>query len=511
MAAAESRVVLQAAPPARERVRRARAVIDGILSEDRKVYGVSTGFGKFSNVVIDHEDLARLQRHLLRSHAAGVGSPLDEPAVRGMMVLKANELLGGHSGARESVVDALLAALNAGLYPVVPEQGSVGASGDLAPLAHAALALTGEGEAFLEGRRVRAREALDVLGLQPLELQAKDGLSLVNGTQLTTALLALDACGLERLVASADIVAGLTLDALLGSVRPTDPKVQRVRAHPGQVASASNLRRLLGGSGLVQSHADCDRVQDAYSLRCTPQVHGAARSALDHALRVLEVELNACTDNPLVFVEERDGESSAGGEAEGWDVISAGNFHAQIPALAADGLTLGLAQLAGISERRLERLVNPSLSEGLPAFLVPDGGVNSGFMMAQVTAAALVSECRTLTFPASSQSISTSADQEDFVSMGPLAARRARQALQCAEAVVAIELLAACQALDLREGGGPLRSSEPLEAVHVLLRERVPVLEEDRFLAPDIEIATGLVRSGAVLAAANEALGRPLA
>jgi len=497
--AARGEVRVEASLEARERVRASRGVIDRILLEGRTVYGVNTGFGKFSNVSIPPDSIRDLQRRLVRSHAAGVGAPLEEEVVRAMMVLKANELLRGRSGVREEVVDALLDGLNAGLWPVVPEQGSVGASGDLAPLAHIALALMGEGEAFRDGEPCPSGEVLEDEGLEPLALEAKDGLALINGTQLTTALLCLCLTAAERLARCADIVSAMTMDALLASVRPADERIHSARPHPGQAASARNIRRLLEGSQLVASHADCSRVQDAYSLRCTPQVHGAVRAALAHARGVAEIEVNSSTDNPLVFPAEEEG-----GEA---DVLSGGNFHAQLPAQAADTLTLGLTQLAGISERRLERLVNPALSEGLPAFLVEQGGLNSGLMMVQVTAAALVVECRVLATPASAHSISTSADQEDFVSMGPLAGRKARAALECAETVLAVELLAACQALDLR---APVKTTPALRAVHALVRERVPFLDEDRVLARDIEAVTALVWTGAVPAAAAEALGAPL-
>jgi histidine ammonia-lyase len=406
------------------------------------------------------------------------------------MLLRANVLAKGFSGVRLETLERLVAMLNRGVHPLVPSQGSVGASGDLAPLAHLALALIGEGECLFEGRRLPSEAALRAAGLQPLALEPKEGLALVNGTQLVTAVTGLALADAARLARAADVVGALTLDALQGTDVAFDPRIHAARPHPGQAATARNLTRLLATSALRESHRDCGRVQDAYSLRCMPQVHGAVRDALAHVTRVVLVEMNAATDNPMVF-------------AETGEILSGGNFHGQPVALAADLLAIAAAQLAGISERRCERLVNPALS-GLPAFLAREGGLHSGLMMAQVTAAALASESKTLAHPASVDSIPTSAGKEDHVSMGPTAAWKAARVVENATRVVAIELLAASEALDFRR---PLRSSAPLEAVHALVRTRVPAHGHDRALSPEIEALAALVRSGALASAAEAACG----
>ena len=472
------------APRAAARVDAARAVIDRAVAEDRVVYGVTTGFGRFADVVIPREKLGELQLNLVRSHAAGTGAALGAPAVRAVMLLRANCLAKGFSGIRRSTLELLLACLEAGVHPIVPEQGSVGASGDLAPLAHLALALVGEGEAEFGGRRMPSADALREAGLSPALLEAKEGLALINGTQLTTALGALALARLLGLLKSADLVGALTLDVLKGTDAAFDPRIHAARPHPGQMASAANLRALLAGSPLRESHRHCGVVQDAYTLRCMPQVHGAARDAAAHARRVLEIEMNAATDNPMVF-------------AEAGELVSGGNFHAAPVALVCDLLAAAAADLASISERRVERLVNPSLSGDLPAFLVRDGGLNSGLMMIHVTAAALVSEAKANAFPASVDSIPTSAGKEDHVSMGPIAARKLARNVDLCETVLAIELLAAGQALDLRR---PLASSPPLEALHRHLRARVPFWERDREAAPAIEGARAALEGlGALL------------
>jgi histidine ammonia-lyase len=472
------------APEAVERVEAARAVIDTAVAEGRVVYGVTTGFGKFADVVIPHEKLRELQLNLVRSHAAGVGDPLPEETVRALVLLRANCLAKGFSGVRAATLERLVDLLNSGVRPVVPSQGSVGASGDLAPLAHLALALAGEGEAFYAGRRRPAAEALRTAGLEPVTLEAKEGLALINGTQLTTAVGALALARLLRLLPAADLVAAMTTDALKGTDAAFDARIHAARPHPGQAASAANLRHLLRGSEIRESHRACREVQDAYALRCAPQVHGAVRDAAAHARRVVETEMNAATDNPMVF---------AGPERGRGELVSGGNFHGAPVALVFDLLTAASADLASISERRTERLVNPSLSGDLPAFLVREGGLHSGLMMIHVTAAALVSECKANAFPASVDSIPTSAGKEDHVSMGPIAARKLARNVEMAETVLAIEFLAAAQALDLRR---PLRSSETLEEAHRRLREKVPFWESDRPAAPAIEGARSVLAEG---------------
>jgi len=467
------------APRAAARVDAARAVIDKAVAEDRVVYGVTTGFGNFADVVIPHDKVAELQLNLVRSHAAGTGSALGAPAVRAVMLLRANCLAKGFSGIRRATLELLLACLEAGVHPVVPEQGSVGASGDLAPLAHLALALVGEGEAEFRGRRMPAGDALKAAGLAPAVLGAKEGLALINGTQLTTALAALALARLLDLLKAADLVGALTLDVLKGTNAAFDARIHAARPHPGQVASAANLRALLADSPLRESHRNCGAVQDAYTLRCMPQVHGAARDSAAHARRVIEIEMNAATDNPMVFAEEG-------------ELVSGGNFHAAPVAIVCDLLAAASADLASISERRVERLVNRSLSGDLPAFLVREGGLNSGLMMVHVTAAALVSEAKTNAFPASVDSIPTSAGKEDHVSMGPIAARKLARNVDLLETVLAIELLAAGQALDLRR---PLVSSPPLEDLHRFLRARVAFWERDRQAAPAIEGAREALRN----------------
>ena len=470
-------------PEAAGRVDASRAVIDRAVAENRVVYGVTTGFGKFADVVIPPDRLEELQKNLLESHAAGVGDPLPSRAVRAMMLLRANCLAKGFSGVRRETLELLVRLLEAGIHPLVPSQGSVGASGDLAPLAHLARALIGEGEVEVGGVRMQAAAALLKAGLAPVTLGAKEGLALINGTQLTTAVGGLALHRLLLLLRGADLLAAMTIDALKGTDAAFDPRVHAARPHPGQAASASNLWRLLQNSPIRESHRQCSGVQDAYALRCTPQVHGTVRDAAAHALRVVEVEMNAATDNPMVF---------AGKDGEG-TLISGGNFHAAPVALVFDMLTAAVADLASISERRIERLVNPTLSPDLPPFLVKEGGINSGFMMLHVTAAALVSECKANSFPASVDSIPTSAGKEDHVSMGPIAARKFARNVENLENVLAIELLAAAQGIEFRR---PLRSSEPIEEAHSILRSRVAFWDRDRFAAPDIAAARDVLTGG---------------
>jgi len=468
-------------PAAAAAVDAARAVVDRVAAGDEPAYGINTGFGALAEVKIPKTSLAALQRNLLRSHAAGVDAPLRVPAVRAMMALRANVLAKGYSGVRRSTLDALIAALNARVHPIVPSRGSVGASGDLAPLAHLALVLIGEGTATV-GDSVESldgRAALARAGLQPIDLGPKEGLALINGTQASAAVAALAVTGAERLARAADIAACLSIDGLRGSFHPFESRLHNPRPYPGQRTSASNLFALLQNSPINASHANCGRVQDAYSMRCAPQVHGAARDAFAHARRTLEIEANAATDNPMVF-------------AETGDIVSGGNFHGAPVALACDILVLGLVQLVTISERRSDRLVNPALS-GLAPFLTRDSGLNSGYMLAQVTAAALVSELKTLSHPASADTIPTSANREDHVSMSMTAALKAERALELAARVLAVEILLACQAIDLL---APLETSPALASVHARVRSDVPTLGDDRPPAPDIEAISKLITRG---------------
>lgn len=469
-------------PAARERVATSRAVVERRAAGPDPLYGINTGFGSFAEVRIAPDALDALQVNLLRSHAAGVGEPLPVPAVRAMMALRANVLARGHSGISPAVLDALIALLNAGIHPRVPSRGSVGASGDLAPLAHLALALIGEGEVVTAGGGMEpAMDALRRAGLTPVRLGPKEGLALVNGTQASTALLALATVAFERVLRAADAAAALSIDALRGSTRPFDARIHDARPHPGQIASAAAIRRLMAGSPINASHADCGRVQDAYSERCAAQVHGAARDALAFVARTVDVEANASTDNPMVF---------AGDDA----ILSGGNFHGAPVGLAADVLAIACAQLATISERRADRLVNPATS-GLPPFLTRHGGLESGLMMAQVTAAALASELKTLAHPASVDTIPTSGNREDHVSMSMHAALKAARAVELTRTVVAVELLCACDAVDLL---APLRTSPALEAVRGVVRARVPARAGDRPPAPDIAALAAAIDEGAL-------------
>jgi histidine ammonia-lyase len=478
------------AESARDRVRASRRVVDEAVARGDVVYGVTTGFGNFAEVRIPLDHLRELQLNLLRSHAAGVGEPLGEPETRALMLLRANALARGYSGVRLETLERLVELLNRRLHPLVPSQGSVGASGDLAPLAHLALPLVGEGECVVGGRRLPASDALRASGLNPLVLEPKEGLALINGTQLTTAVGALAVARALRLARAADVVGALTLDALLGTDVAFDPRIQAARPHPGQALSARNLRRLLAGSALRESHRHCGRVQDAYSLRCMPQVHGAVRDALVYAGGTHLIEMNAATDNPMVF-------------AETGEILSGGNFHGQPVALACDIVAIAAAQLGAISERRTERLVNPALS-GLPPFLAREGGLHSGLMMAHVTAAALASETKALAHPASVDSIPTSAGREDHVSMGPTAAWKAARAAANTSRVLAVELLAGCEAVEFHR---PVRSSRALEAVVALVREHVPNHGQDRVLGPEIEALAASLAGGAIVAAAAAECG----
>jgi histidine ammonia-lyase len=465
---------------ARQRMVESRAVVERVVASGKPTYGINTGFGDLATVRIDVEQVAELQRRLLLSHAAGVGAPLEPDVVRGMLALRANTLAQGHSGIRVEVVDLLLALLERDLLPVVPRKGSVGASGDLAPLAHLALVLIAEGEAALDGERMPASRALAKAGLEPVTLAAKEGLALINGTQAMTALTALSALDLRRLVKSADLVGALSTEALRGADTAFEERVSALRPHAGQRASAANLWALLQGSEIRESHREGDvRVQDPYSVRCMPQVHGAVRDALGDAETRLVIEMNSVTDNPLVF---------AGDDV----VISGGNFHGEPIAMAADFLAIAAAELGAISERRIEKLTNAAHS-GLPPFLVERAGLDSGFMMAQVTAAALASENKGLAHPASVDSMPTSADQEDHVSMGMGAALKLRRSVRNTRRILAIELLAAAQGIDLLR---PMRSGAPLEALHARVRGVVSKWDEDRLMAPDLAAAECLLGGG---------------
>jgi histidine ammonia-lyase len=471
---------IRLAPAARAAILAARRVIDERVAAGERVYGVTTGFGRLAEVVIPADQRIALQVNVVRSHASGFGAPLPRDAVRALMLLRANTLAHGHSGCSVEAVELLLACLRAGLHPVVPEFGSVGASGDLVPLAHVALALLGEGAMESGGRVLPAAEALAGAGLAPLVLREKDGLALINGTQLCSALGALALLEAERALDALEVAGAMSLDALLGSPGPFGPEVQAVRAHPGQAESAAKLLRLLEGSAIRESHRVGDpRVQDAYSLRCMPQVHGAARDALGYARRVLEVEINSATDNPLVFPETG-------------AITSGGNFHAQIVAQALDLVAIALADAAAISERRVDRLLNPDMS-GLPAFLARDAGVESGLMMLQTAVADVLTELRLLASPASVHSVPTGAEREDHVSMGAAAARKARRASHAFSYAVAVELICAAEGIEHRR---PLRSGPGVERAHAALREVVPPLAGDRPLGGAVERVAELVRAG---------------
>ena len=483
------------APAARDRIRRARAAIERIAEGGAAapaVYGVNTGFGALAEVRISPAQIEQLQRNLVRSHAAGVGAPLATDVVRAMMLLRAAVLATGYSGARIEVCELLLAMLARRVHPVIPSRGSVGASGDLAPLAHLALTLIGEGEAEVGGVTMNGGDALRRVGLEPLVLQAKEGLTLLNGTQLMTAVGALAVADAEETCLLADIIGAMSLEAYKGTPRAFDWRIQAARPHPGQKASAELLHRLLEASEIVESHRDCGKVQDPYSLRCMPQVHGATRDTLAYARGVLEREAASATDNPLVFLDDA-------GEA---DIVSGGNFHGQPVALALDFCSIAVAELANISERRIEQLVNPHLSSVLPPFLAPESGLHSGFMIAQVTAAALVSENKILAHPASVDSIPSSAGREDHVSMGAHASLKLAQIHDHVRTVLAIELLCAAQGLDLR---APLRPAAGLRAGFETLRTVVPAMMVDRPIAPDVVAARRILDDGsfrkAVLAA----------
>jgi histidine ammonia-lyase len=484
---------------ARQRVQQARDCLEKLLAGGEIIYGVNTGFGKLSNQQIADSEILQLQLNLLRSHAVGRGPILDIGVARLALALRIQALAKGYSGVTAELINRLIELYNRGVVPAIPEQGSVGASGDLAPLAHLALVVIGEGQAFVlrpgspkpgslgAGLSLSGSAALKKVKLQPYRLQAKEGLSLINGTQISTALLADALMRARHLAKIADIAGSMTVEATKSSLRPFDTRIQEIRPHPGQIASAANLRRLLEQSEIMPSHAECGKVQDAYSIRCMPQVHGTLRDALSHGTRIVETEMNAATDNPLVF-------SQTG------EVISGGNFHGQPIALAADLLAAAITDLGSICERRVENLVNPDLS-GLPGFLTPHPGLNSGMMLVQVLAAALVSENKTASFPASVDSIPTSANREDHVSMSTLAARKARAVVANAERILACELLCAAQGLEFHR---PLKAGQGAEAAYRHIRERVPPLQADRTLHRDLEVAEEMIRSGSLVGAVEK-------
>lgn len=475
---------------AREAVETCRTALEAMIEDGRVMYAVNTGFGKLASVRIDPADLVTLQRNLIASHSVGTGDPLPDDVVRLVMALKAASLAQGHSGVRWVVVDTLMKMIGAGVIPVIPEKGSVGASGDLAPLSHMAAGMMGIGKARLRGDTLDASEALSRAGIPPVELAAKEGVALINGTQVSTALALKGLFLAEDLLRTSLVTGALTTDAAKGSDTPFDARISAIRRQPGQIAVAGALRALMDGSTIRESHRDCTRVQDPYCLRCQPQVMGACLDQLTHAAGILENEANAVSDNPLIFPEDG-------------DVLSGGNFHAQPVAFAADIIALAIAETGSLSERRQALLVDTNQS-GLPPFLIVNSGLNSGFMMPQVTAAALVSENKALATPSSVDSIPTSANQEDHVSMATYAARRLTQMAGNLEAILAIEWLAAAQGLEFHR---PMHSSAPLEAAMTRLRDAVPAFDKDRFFAPDIETARALVRDGGLSGLVTSPIG----
>ena len=491
VAIARHEAKVQITEESKSRILDTRKLIDRWVQEEKTIYGVTTGFGALSDVIISKEDTQRLQENILMSHAAGVGNILDKETVRAIMALRIKDLARGHSGIRLETVNCLTDLLNRGVCPVVPEKGSVGASGDLAPLAHLCLILIGQGEAFYDGQRIPGAEALKRCGMDPLKLEAGEGLALVNGTQVMTAIGGLAVYDSLRLSKMSDIAAAMSLEVLMGSKTEFDPRIHEVRPHPGQAAAAENMDRITQNSEIISSHKDCSRVQDAYTLRCSPQVHGASKDSINYALNVVETEMNSSTNNPLFFPESE-------------EFLLGGNFHGQPVALAMDFLCMAVSELANISERRIERLLNPKLS-GLPAFLVSDGGLNSGFMIAQYTAAALVSENKILSHPACVDSIPTSANKEDHVSMGTISARKCREIVKNSEHVISIELLCGAQAMDLFTN---LKPGKGTLVAYKTIRDAVSHLDKDRILSRDIETVVHLMRSGKILKEVEKVIGK---
>jgi len=468
-----------------------RKLVEKWVQEEKIIYGITTGFGSLSDVSISKKDARQLQKNILMSHAAGVGKTLSKETVRAIIALRIKDLANGHSGIRLETTSGLIDLLNKDICPVIPEKGSVGASGDLVPLAHMALVLMGMGEAFYNGKRMTGEEILKKCGMKPIQLEAGEGLALINGTQVMTAIAALAVYDALRLSKITDIAAAISLEVLMGSRTEFDPKIHLVRPHPGQAAAADNMLRITQNSEIISSHQDCCRVQDAYTLRCSPQVHGASRDAVSYAENVVVTEMNASTNNPLIFSETN-------------EFLLGGNFHGQPIALAMDFLCMAVSELGNISERRIERLVNPMLS-GLPAFLVDDGGLNSGFMIAQYTAASLVSENKVLSHPACVDSIPTSANKEDHVAMGTISARKCREIVNNSEHVIAIELLCGAQAMDLFTNMKPGKGSM---AAYQVIRDSIPHLDTDRVLSKDIATMIQLMRSGKILEAVEKKVGK---
>ena len=481
--------IVEMSEEAVKKVEKSRSMVDKYVDEGKVVYGITTGFGKFSDVMISKSETKELQRNLIISHSCGVGDPFDEEVVRGVMLLRANALSKGFSGIRLSTLSTLIEMLNKGVHPVIPEKGSLGASGDLAPLAHMVLVMLGEGEAYYKGERMPGNKAMELANITTVELTSKEGLALINGTQVMTSVGALALYDGMNLAKIADIAAALTAESLNGIVTAYDKKVHEVRPHNGQINTAKNLLKLLEKSNMTTVQGEL-RVQDAYSLRCLPQIHGASKDAINYVKEKVDIEINSATDNPLIFGEED-------------QVISGGNFHGQPMALSFDFLGIALAELANVSERRIERMVNPALS-GLPAFLVEKGGINSGFMIVQYAAAALVSENKVLAHPASVDSIPSSANQEDHVSMGTIAARKARSILDNARKVIAMELLSAVQAIDLRGNKG---LGEGTKIAYDLIREQTPKIEDDIIMYKEINKCEELIKSNVILEKIENSIG----
>ncbi|MEW6456761.1 MAG: histidine ammonia-lyase [Acidobacteriota bacterium] len=461
------------------KIQKSRALLKKLLKQGKRIYGVNTGFGSLSDIDIKDKDLSNLQMNMIRSHCTGVGEPFSEDIVRAMMLLRANVLAKGYSGVRVELVEFLIKLLNERIHPFIPSQGSVGASGDLAPLSHLASVIIGEGKAYYKGKLLPSKEIFKNAGLSPLTLEAKEGIALINGTQTMTAIASLSLLRTERLIDTADLAGAMTLDALKGSIDPFDEKIHNVRPYEGQKLSASRIKKFIEDSELWNSHRGKLKIQDSYSLRCMPQVHGAIRETLKFIRGILEIEINSATENPLIFSDEG-------------EILSGGNFHGEPIALVSDFMGIALTELGNISERRIERLMNPNLNEGLPAFLSKNPGLESGLMLTHVTAASLASENRTLSHPASVDNIPISADQEDHVSMGVTSARKAMKILENTERIISIELLCASQALDLRK---PLKSSPLIEKILKMIRKKVPFIEKDRMLDQDIEEIFKLIHS----------------
>jgi histidine ammonia-lyase len=472
---------VELSPNAIPQIKKSREFVNNVVAEGKVVYGITTGFGELSNKYIEPELTDKLQENFLRSHSVGVGTPLNEDTVRGLILLRANALAKGHSGVRVKIIENLLELLNKKIYPYIPCQGSVGASGDLAPLAHLALALVGEGECFVNGKRVPAEIVLKENGIRITKLKAKEGLGLTNGTQLMASLGCLNLHQAKILVKNAQIAAAMSIEALKGTAKAFDKKIHNLRPHPGQLKCAENMRNLVSDSKIIASHTHCNKVQDAYTLRCIPQVYGAVMDTIDYVENVLSIEINSATDNPLIFPEEN-------------EAISGGNFHGEPIAFAMDYLGIALSEIGNISERTIDRLVNPHMS-GLPPFLSKENGLNSGFMIAQYTAASLVSENKVLAHPASVDSIPTSAGQEDHVSMGPIAARHARDILNNVENILAVEMLAAAQGINFWEE----KPGKGAGKAHNVIRKYVPFMNEDRILYKDMETIRAIVNNAEIV------------